>query len=144
MAFDCTSQEKAAHGHVVHAVQEVPFWAPFDAVFDTSCPGNERCAVIYVAVRCLFGFSAPDAVWRRPRRFARSYLGSAWGTSLQVSAEADEPNHGVSPSLVRMFNSALSFIASAWRREPCRPPLIPGYGFIPGLAMPKIPMTLMW
>jgi hypothetical protein len=45
VAFDCTSQEKAAHGHVVHAVQEVPFWAPFDAVFDTSCPGNERCAV---------------------------------------------------------------------------------------------------
>jgi hypothetical protein len=42
VAFDCTSQEKAAHGHVVHAVQEVP---PFDAVFDTSCPGNERCAV---------------------------------------------------------------------------------------------------
>jgi hypothetical protein len=27
--------------------------------------------VIYVAVRCLFGFGAPDAVWRRPRRFAR-------------------------------------------------------------------------
>ena len=23
MAFDCTSQEKAAHGHVVYAVQEV-------------------------------------------------------------------------------------------------------------------------
>jgi hypothetical protein len=45
VAFDCTSQEKAAHGHVVHAVQEVPFWAPFDAVFDTSCPGNERCDV---------------------------------------------------------------------------------------------------
>jgi hypothetical protein len=39
------TQEKAAHGHVVHAVQEVPFWVPFDAVFDTSCPGNERCAV---------------------------------------------------------------------------------------------------
>jgi hypothetical protein len=27
--------------------------------------------VIYVAVRCLFGFGAPDAVWRPPRRFAR-------------------------------------------------------------------------
>jgi hypothetical protein len=36
---------KAAHGHVVYAVQEVPFWAPFDAVFDIFCPGNERCAV---------------------------------------------------------------------------------------------------
>jgi hypothetical protein len=45
VAFDCTSQEKAAHGHVVYTVQEAPFWAPFDAVFDTSCPGNERCAV---------------------------------------------------------------------------------------------------
>jgi hypothetical protein len=51
VAFDCTSQEKAAHGHVVHAVQEVPFWAPFDAVFDTSCPGNERCAVDSVSCR---------------------------------------------------------------------------------------------
>jgi hypothetical protein len=30
---------------VVYAVQEVPFWAPFDAVLDTFCPGNERCAV---------------------------------------------------------------------------------------------------
>ena len=47
--FGCTSQEKAAHGHVVYAVQEVPFWAPFDAVFDTFCPGNERCAVEIVA-----------------------------------------------------------------------------------------------
>jgi hypothetical protein len=45
VAFDCISQEKAAHGHVVYTVQEAPFWAPFDAVFDTSCPGNERCAV---------------------------------------------------------------------------------------------------
>jgi hypothetical protein len=26
--FDCTSQGKAAHGHVVYAVQEVPFWHP--------------------------------------------------------------------------------------------------------------------
>jgi hypothetical protein len=51
VAFDCTSQEKAAHGHVVHAVQEVPFWAPFDAVFNTSCPGNERCAVDSVDLR---------------------------------------------------------------------------------------------
>ena len=43
--FDCTSQEKAAHGHVVYTVQEVPFWAPFDAVFGTFCRGNERCEV---------------------------------------------------------------------------------------------------
>ena len=28
------------------AAQKVPFWAPFDAVFDTSCPGNEGCAVV--------------------------------------------------------------------------------------------------
>ena len=40
------AKKKAAHGHMVYAVQEVPFWAPFDAVFDTSCPGNERCAVV--------------------------------------------------------------------------------------------------
>jgi hypothetical protein len=50
--LNCTSQEKAAHGHVVYAVQEVPFWAPFDAVFVTSCPGNERCAVKSLPVRC--------------------------------------------------------------------------------------------
>src|SRR5271163_440880 len=70
VAFDCTSQEKAAHGHVVHAVQEVPFWAPFDAVFDTSCPGNERCAVKSLPVRCLFRFSPPDRASRLSRRFA--------------------------------------------------------------------------
>ena len=64
VAFDCTSQEKAAHGHVVHAVQEVPFWAPFDAVFDTSCPGNERCAVKSFPVRCRFRFSSPDQASR--------------------------------------------------------------------------------
>jgi hypothetical protein len=51
VAFDCTSQEKAAHGHVVYAVQEVPFWAPFDAVFDTFCPGNDRCAVVRGAMQ---------------------------------------------------------------------------------------------
>jgi hypothetical protein len=39
------AKKKAAHGHVAYAVQEVPFWAPFDAFFDTSCPGNEGCAV---------------------------------------------------------------------------------------------------
>jgi hypothetical protein len=44
--FPGTSQEKAAHSHVVYAVEEVPFWALFDAVFDTSCPGNERCGEI--------------------------------------------------------------------------------------------------
>jgi len=38
VAFDCTSQEKAAHGHVVYAVQEAPFLTPF-------CPGNERYAL---------------------------------------------------------------------------------------------------
>jgi hypothetical protein len=40
------AKKKAAHGHVAYAVQEVPFWASFDAVFDTSCPGNEGCAVV--------------------------------------------------------------------------------------------------
>jgi hypothetical protein len=70
VAFDCTSQEKAAHGHVVYTVQEAPFWAPFDAVFDTSCPGNERCAVKSLLVRCLFRFSSSDRASRLSRRFA--------------------------------------------------------------------------
>jgi hypothetical protein len=45
------------HGHVVHAVQEVPFWAPFDAVFDTSCLGNEGCAVKQHFSPCLMATS---------------------------------------------------------------------------------------
>jgi hypothetical protein len=53
---------KAAHGHVVYTVQEAPFWAPFDAVFDTSCPGNERCAVKSLPVRCLFRLVRPMAL----------------------------------------------------------------------------------
>jgi hypothetical protein len=36
-----------------------------------ACRRRHLDIVIYVAVRCLFGFGAPDAVWRRPRRFAR-------------------------------------------------------------------------
>src|SRR5271156_3196239 len=40
------ARKNAAYYHVLPAVQWLPFWAPFDAVFDTSCPGNERCAVI--------------------------------------------------------------------------------------------------
>jgi hypothetical protein len=43
--FLAQAKEKAAQSHVVYAVQGVPFWAHFDAVFDTSCPGNERCGV---------------------------------------------------------------------------------------------------
>ena len=70
LAFDCTSQEKAAHGHVVYAVQEVLFWAPFDAVFDTSCPGNERCAVESLLVPCLFRVNPPDRASRLSCRFA--------------------------------------------------------------------------
>jgi hypothetical protein len=70
VAFDCTSQEKAAHGHVVYAVQEAPFWAPFDAVFDTFCPGNERCAVKPLPVRCLFRVSPPDRASPATHRFA--------------------------------------------------------------------------
>jgi hypothetical protein len=66
VAFDCTSQEKAAHGHVVHAVQEVPFWAPFDAVFDTSCPGNERCAVESLLVALPFSGLARPTRHRAP------------------------------------------------------------------------------
>jgi hypothetical protein len=39
---------------MVYAVQEVPFWAPFDAVFDTSCPGNERCGAELPLLEPLF------------------------------------------------------------------------------------------
>jgi hypothetical protein len=45
VAFDCTSKEKAAHGHVVYTVQEVPFLTPF-------CPGNERCVAINPPAAC--------------------------------------------------------------------------------------------
>ena len=46
VAFDCTSQEKAAHGHVVYAVQEVSKTASKGAQNGSHCPGNERCAVV--------------------------------------------------------------------------------------------------
>ena len=42
VAFDCTSQEKAAHSHVVRALQEVPFLTPF---LTPLVPRNEHCAV---------------------------------------------------------------------------------------------------
>jgi hypothetical protein len=42
--FVGTSQEKAAHGHVAYAVQEVST-ASKGAQNGTLCPGNERCAV---------------------------------------------------------------------------------------------------
>jgi hypothetical protein len=45
VAFDCTSQEKAAHGHVVYAVQEMSKTASKGAQNGSHCPGNERCAV---------------------------------------------------------------------------------------------------
>jgi hypothetical protein len=41
VAFDCTSQEKAAHSHVVYAVQEVPKTALKDAKTGSYCRGNE-------------------------------------------------------------------------------------------------------
>jgi hypothetical protein len=44
VAFDCTSQEKAAHGHVAYAVQEVSKTVSKGAQNGTLCPGNERCA----------------------------------------------------------------------------------------------------
>jgi hypothetical protein len=44
-AFDCTSQEKAAHGHVVYVVQEVSKTASKGAQNGTYYPGNERCGV---------------------------------------------------------------------------------------------------
>jgi hypothetical protein len=46
VAFDCTSQEKAAHGHVAYAVQEASKAASKGAQNGTLCPGNERSPVI--------------------------------------------------------------------------------------------------
>ena len=45
VAFDCTCQAKAAHGHVVHGVQEVSKTASKGAENGSQCPGNERCEV---------------------------------------------------------------------------------------------------
>jgi hypothetical protein len=45
VAFDRTSREKAAHGHVAYAVQEVSKRASKRAQNGTLCPGNERCTV---------------------------------------------------------------------------------------------------
>jgi hypothetical protein len=84
MAFNYISQEKAAHGHVVHAVQEVPFWAPFNAVFDTSCPGNERCGVEMISE-----LPNPLNAWGGPVKLYRpaiSYI-SIWMAHLSGIAE---------------------------------------------------------
>jgi hypothetical protein len=43
--FDCTSQEKAAHGHVLWVVQEMPKTASKGAQNSSQGPGNERCRV---------------------------------------------------------------------------------------------------
>ena len=48
MAFDCTSQDTAAHGDVVNGVQEASKTASKGAKNGTFCPGKERCAVIYL------------------------------------------------------------------------------------------------
>ena len=45
VAFDCKSQEKAAHGHVVYAVQVVSKTASKGLQNGSHCPGNERCGV---------------------------------------------------------------------------------------------------
>ena len=49
VAFDCTCQAKAAHGHVVHRLQEVSKTASKGAENGSQCPGNERCEVISLA-----------------------------------------------------------------------------------------------
>jgi hypothetical protein len=54
VAFNCTSQEKAAHGHVVYAVQEGVENGVKGAQNGSYCPGNERCAVESLPVRCRF------------------------------------------------------------------------------------------
>ena len=43
--LDCTNQEKAAHGHVVYAMQEMSQTASKAAQNGSHCPENERCAV---------------------------------------------------------------------------------------------------
>jgi hypothetical protein len=70
VAFDCASQEKAAHGHVVYAVQEVSKTASKGAQNGSYCPGNERCEVKSLPVRCRFQFSPPNQASRLSRRFA--------------------------------------------------------------------------
>jgi hypothetical protein len=61
--LDCTSQEKAAHGHVVYAVQEGVKngvkWCPNGSY----CPGNDRCAGDYFSL-------APRFLWA-PRKASR-------------------------------------------------------------------------
>ena len=45
IAFDCTSQEKAAYSRVVCAMQEVSKTASKGARKGSYCPGNERWSV---------------------------------------------------------------------------------------------------
>ena len=48
--FDCTSQEKAVHGHVVYVMQEVSKTASKGAPNGSHCPGNERYDVNLASV----------------------------------------------------------------------------------------------
>jgi hypothetical protein len=81
-----TCQEKVAHAHVVLAVPEVPFWAPFDAVFDTSCTGNERCAVNFV--ECPSHKSGVS----RQYAFSAAYAGFI-GARLKQNPPISQPAH---------------------------------------------------
>ena len=45
VAFDCTSQEPAARGHVAYVVQKSSKTASKGAQNGSQCPGNERCGV---------------------------------------------------------------------------------------------------
>jgi hypothetical protein len=57
VAFDRASQEKAAHGQVAYAVQEVSKTASKRAQNGTFCPGNERGTVERQGKKLMGGFS---------------------------------------------------------------------------------------
>ena len=56
VAFDCKSQEKAAHGHVVYAVQVVSKTASKGLQNGSHCPGNERCGVLIIVLIIIIPF----------------------------------------------------------------------------------------
>jgi hypothetical protein len=54
LAFDCTSQDTVAHGHVVDGVQEASKTASKGAKNGAFCPGKERCGVEPLLHRIVF------------------------------------------------------------------------------------------
>jgi hypothetical protein len=69
VAFDCTSQEKVARSRGLRRARGTVL-GTLDAVFDTSCPRNECCAVDFVdcpshhsGISCRSAFSAVYVYW---------------------------------------------------------------------------------